>query len=420
MEGTIFLSLVGVIISAVLLYFVSAMEVALFSLRVQDPSIYTGLKKRLVALAGRAGKVEAFFISAKGIFLGLLAVSLNAYFDVAISDWNLILRYLVEILLFAAIAVLCMTIFPSSAVGWDERKTLAFSPFLLVLYVAVYPITIVNRVILDFVLKKIGLEEGLRSLALQRQLAYIAEDSTAPLEMEERTMIRHIVDFADTTVREVMVPRIDMVCAPVDSTPQQIIELIKEHGHSRIPLYMEKIDNIVGILYAKDLLIALGENGEEIQLARICRKPYFVPESKLISDLLEEFRREKLHIAIVVDEFGGVAGLVTMEDLLEEIVGEIQDEYDEEEELVRQLDDGVWLVAGKTPIDEVNEITGLELPEEEDADTIAGLVYQFAGAIPGPGDQIELPEYGVLIVVDSVDAQRIQKVKLIRRQKEKK
>ncbi len=419
MDTTIISSFFGALIAAVLLYFVSAMEVALFSLREIDESALGKIKKRLIELIHRTGRVEAFFISAKGIFLGILAVCLHIYFEDTIIAEQVLLRYLVEGIIFASIAVLAMIVLPASAVGWGERKTLAFSWLLLGIYILLYPVTIVNRVLLDFILKRSGLEDGLKSLATQRQLAYIAEDSAASLEAEERTMIRHIMDFVDTTVREVMVPRIDMVCAPVDSSPEQIIELIKEHGHSRIPLYQDKIDNIVGILYAKDLLIAMGENGDKIQLSRICRKPYFVPESKLISDLLEEFRREKLHIAIVVDEFCGVAGLVTMEDLLEEIVGEIQDEYDEEEELVRRLDENVWLVAGKTPIDEVNEVADLELPEEEDAETIAGLVYHFAGAIPKPGDQIELPEYGVVIIVDSVDAQRIHKVKIIKKDRDK-
>ncbi len=419
METTIVLSFLGALLSALLLYFVSAMEVAIFSLKNYDLSDLRGTKKWLIQLTKRSGRVEAFFISAKGIFLGLLAVCIHIYFENTVVAGHIFVRYLIEWVLFASIAVLAMIVLPSSAVNWDERKTLAFSWLLFVLYVLIYPITIIARVVLDFILRRSGLEEGLRSLAMQRQLAYIAEDSTAPLEAEERTMIRHIVDFVDTTVREVMVPRIDMVCAPVDSAPEQIIELIKEHGHSRIPLYQGKIDNIVGILYAKDLLISMGENGGEIKLARICRKPYFVPESKLISDLLEEFKREKLHIAIVVDEFGGVAGLVTMEDLLEEIVGEIQDEYDEEEELVRRLDENVWLVSGKTPIDEFNEVADVELPEQEDADTIAGLVYQLTGTIPKPGDKIEIPEQNLIIIVDSLDAQRINKVKIIKKEKEK-
>ena len=419
METTIILSFAGALIAAIFLYFVSTMEVAIFSLKNYDVSHLGGTRKWLIQLTKRSGRIEAFFISAKGIFLGLLAVCIHIYFENTVVAGHIFVRYLIEGVLFASIAVLSMIVLPSSAVNWDERKTLAFSWLLFVLYVLIYPITIIARVVLDFILRRSGLEEGLRSLAMQRQLAYIAEDSTAPLEAEERTMIRHIMDFVDTTVREVMVPRIDMVCAPVDSAPEQIIELIKEHGHSRIPLYQGKIDNVVGILYAKDLLISMGENGGEIKLARICRKPYFVPESKLISDLLEEFKREKLHIAIVVDEFGGVAGLVTMEDLLEEIVGEIQDEYDEEEELVRRLDENVWLVSGKTPIDEFNEIADVELPEQEDADTIAGLVYQLTGTIPKPGDKIEIPEQNLIIIVDSLDAQRIDKVKIIKKGKEK-
>ncbi|MCD6530982.1 CBS domain-containing protein, partial [bacterium] len=305
METTIILSFAGALISAVFLYFVSTMEVAIFSLKNYDVSHLGGTRKWLIQLTKRSGRVEAFFISAKGIFLGFLAVCIHIYFENTVVAGHIFVRYLIEGVLFASIAVLSMIVLPSSAVNWDERKTLAFSWLLFVLYVLIYPVTIIARVVLDFILRRSGLEEGLRSLAMQRQLAYIAEDSTAPLEAEERTMIRHIMDFVDTTVREVMVPRIDMVCAPVDSSPERIIELVKEHGHSRIPLYQGKIDNVVGILYAKDLLISMGENGGEIKLARICRKPYFVPESKLISDLLEEFKREKLHIAIVVDEFGG-------------------------------------------------------------------------------------------------------------------
>ena len=164
------------------------------------------------------------------------------------------------------------------------------------------------------------------------------------------------------------------------------------------------------------MLLEIGKNGDkQIDLSKICRKPYFVPESKLIDELLEEFRREKIHIAIVVDEFGGVAGLVTMEDLLEEIVGEIQDEYDEEEAPIRKLDENVWLVSGRTSLDEISEILDIEFPDEE-TDTIGGLIYQLAGAIPEQGFKAEL-DNGIILIVDELDSQRIKSVKIIKKEK---
>jgi len=208
------------------------------------------------------------------------------------------------------------------------------------------------------------------------------------------------------------VPRIDMVCAPVDSTPKQIIELIKTHGHSRIPIYEGRVDNVVGILYAKDLLLTIGENGSDnIDLRKIARRPYFVPESKLVNELMQEFRRERVHIAIVVDEYGGVAGLVTMEDILEEIVGEIQDEYDREERPIVQINENVWLVNGRVSIDEVEEELGIEIPYDE-ADTIGGLVYSIVGGIPKPGEKVKVDDK-VSIVVQELESQRIKSVKVI-------
>jgi len=393
------------------------MEVAIFSLAGNYTTEYVESKKWLLEKCSQnLADIEAFFIAARAFFLTTLALSNHFYMANTVIVQIPVLRYLVEGITFGTLAILTLTVFPVSAVRWDREKTLKFSGLLFAMYVIFYPLKVVAKVIFNLILKKLGLE-GLQSIATQRQLAYIADDSGAHLEDEERLMIRHIVDFVGTTVREVMVPRIDMICAPVQSNPQQIISIIQQYGHSRIPLFREKIDNIVGILYAKDLLLAMGENVDNINLARICRKPYFVPEAKLINELLAEFRREKLHFAVVVDEFGGVAGIVTMEDLLEEIVGEIQDEYDMEEELVVKLDQGVWRVAGKLPIDEVMEYTGLQLPEDA-ADTIGGLIYQLAGAIPNPGFKVELEDYNLILIVDSIDAQRITTVKIIDKQKQ--
>ncbi|MCU0611212.1 MAG: CBS domain-containing protein, partial [Candidatus Eisenbacteria bacterium] len=188
-----------------------------------------------------------------------------------------------------------------------------------------------------------SLEERLRVLASTDQSAAkalkalrIAAADDGTLEADEQQMISHIYDFSETLAREVMVPRIDMVCAEIAQGIEEVIRLIEETGHSRIPVYRESVDYIEGIVYAKDLLTNLSKERPETSVLALARKAFFIPETKKIDDLLKDLRRSKVHIAIVVDEYGGTAGLVTLEDLLEEIVGEIQDEYDTEEpEFVR-------------------------------------------------------------------------------------
>ncbi len=406
----VILSFVATSFLALALYFASALEVAIFSLEETEPDEQKGNRRWIMKLLQRPGDMEAFFIVTRGLFLAGFAVAHHTYLGYVIRE-PIIWRYIVEGLLFGLIAIMSMSILPASAVSWDDRYTMKFLPIVRFLYILFYPIFKIAKVVLDFILRYSGLE-GVQSLATQRKLAYIADEGGYNIEDEERQMIRQIMDFVETTVREVMVPRVDMVCAPIDASPEEIISIIKEKGHSRIPLYDGKIDNIVGILYAKDLLIEMGSNGNNIKLSRICRKPYFVPEAKLIDELLQEFRREKVHIAIVVDEYGGVAGLVTMEDLLEEIIGEIQDEYDAEEAEVQQLDEGVWRVMGKVSIDDISDLLDVELPDKE-AETIGGLIYQLAGAIPEPGYSVEV-DGGVRFVVEQVDGQRIKSVKVIK------
>jgi len=411
---TVLCPLIGVILSVVLLYFISAMEVATFSIAGISAEEYSGRKRWLLESANNPGNMEAFFIVAKAFFLGAFAVFLHIYIDNTILFDILVIRYIIEGMLLGGIAIMTFTVLPAQAVIWDEVTTLRFSSLLVMLYVVFFPLKEIARIVLDFILRNLKLE-GLASLATQRQLAYIADESGTRLEDEELQMIRHIVEFVEKNTREVMVPRIDMICAPIDSTKENIIELIRNHGHSRIPLYRDTIDNIVGILYSKDLLIETGNSNNEIELSKICRKPFFVPESKLIDELLEEFRKERLHIAIVVDEYGGVAGIVTMEDLLEEIIGEIQDEYDTEEEPIQELSENAWRVLGKIAIDEVEKLVNVELPQD-DADTIGGLIYQVAGAIPEPGYKVEIAD-DLVFIVEQIEGQRIISVKIIKKSK---
>ncbi|MDQ4029348.1 MAG: hemolysin family protein, partial [Actinomycetota bacterium] len=239
-----------------------------------------------------------------------------------------------------------------------------------------------------------------------RTLSEIAEQEEE-IEEEEREMIHSIFEFGDTVVREVMVPRPDMVTAPADATVDEVLETIVKAGYSRIPIYEGDNDNIVGVLYAKDLLKRVHESKGDLKVSSLARAPLFVPEQKRVSDLLREMQEQRVHMAIVIDEYGGTAGLVTIEDLIEEIVGEIVDEYDQEEPLVEPVDDDSIRVDAKMSIDEVNEMLKVELPHEE-WDTVGGLVFGLTGRVPLPGERVRFDSLEFL--TERVTGRRIQKV----------
>lgn len=240
-----------------------------------------------------------------------------------------------------------------------------------------------------------------------------AGEEEGVLEEEEKEMIHSIFEFTDTVVRKVMVPRIDIKAVEVNEPISELIKVIINAGHSRIPVYEESIDNIVGIVHAKDVLRAVHENGKRVSIRELMRPPYVIPENKMVDELLAEFKRNKIQMAIVVDEYGGTAGLVTIEDLLEEIVGDIMDEYDVEEPLMEVIDENTRIVDARMAIDEINEDMELSLPEAE-FDTIGGLVFGLLGKQPQQGDQVTYDS--VDLIVEKTDGRRIEKVKIIRRE----
>ncbi|HET7677715.1 MAG TPA: hemolysin family protein, partial [Candidatus Limnocylindrales bacterium] len=239
-----------------------------------------------------------------------------------------------------------------------------------------------------------GVRDPVQSTLSTEELKILVErgGEQGILEAEEEQMISAVMELGESRVHEVMVPRIDMVAVPADVSFGDVIDRIVAEGHSRIPVYGESIDDVLGILYAKDLLPYLKDGAEPPPVRSILRTPLFVPESMTVDDLLHEFQRRKVHIAIVLDEYGGTAGLVTIEDLIEEIVGEIQDEYDVEEPMVVSLSDDEARVDGRASIDDLVELFGLRLDEEEtdQYDTVGGLVYHHIGGIPKVGDTVNV------------------------------
>jgi len=246
-------------------------------------------------------------------------------------------------------------------------------------------------------------EEILRLLEMEESAGLIDED--------ERRMIRKVMALEDTTAREIMVPRIDIVAVASDSSFEDIAHVIVERGYSRIPVFEDTIDNIVGVVYARAVLDYLANSAKPADVKGMARPPYFVPESKKVDELLTEMRRNKLSIAIVVDEYGGTAGLVTIEDLIEEIVGEIADEFDVEEEPIHRVSESEAILDARVSIDALQELFGVEV-EEGDFDTVGGFVFNHLGKMPSVGEEIRVD--GLVVRVLSVSGRRIKRLRVIK------
>jgi putative hemolysin len=232
--------------------------------------------------------------------------------------------------------------------------------------------------------------------------------SEGVVEREEREMIHKVFELEDTLVRSVMVPRTDMFCLPIDILPDKVLPALRENLHSRVPVYEGSLDVIVGILYTKDLLPYVASGlPSDFEMRAHLHPPYFVPESKRADALLQEFQAKKLHMAIVVDEYGGTAGLASLEDLLEELIGEIADEYDEPERLIQRLDESTFRVSGKLSVDDLNAATGLSLSKEA-YDTVGGWVLDLFGRVPRKSERRETSE--LIVTVEKVERTRVVEV----------
>jgi CBS domain containing-hemolysin-like protein len=260
-----------------------------------------------------------------------------------------------------------------------------------------------------------GLKQGpFVSEAELRSMAEIGQEEGS-IEREETQLIHSIFEFGDTIVREVMVPRPDVIAIESDKTLRDVQAMVLEHGYSRIPVFTDDLDDVLGIVFAKDVLKALHQGKRDMPLREIVRDAHFVPESKKVADLLREMQREKFHIALVTDEYGSVSGLVTLEDLIEELVGEISDEYDVEEPVLEEVAEDVYRVDGKMAIDEFNEILDVELPAGE-WDTVGGLMLGLMGSIPDEGEEVVFQD--LTFTAERVNGRRIAKILITRRPKE--
>jgi putative hemolysin len=297
------------------------------------------------------------------------------------------------------------------AVQHPEQAALISAPVVAVL-IRIPPLRVLTRALIavsNFFTPGKGIKQG--PYVSEQELLAMADAAAQDevIEREERTLIHSIIDFGDTVVREVMVPRPDMVAVESTAKISDVVEIAIAAGFSRIPVYGQGIDDIVGVAFIKDLIRAEREGKSEEPVSTIMREARFVPETKRVSELMREMQSKKFHQAIVVDEYGGTSGLVTLEDLIEELVGEIEDEYDVEEPPVEQLPDGDVRVTARMSIDQVNELVGADLPEG-DWDTIGGLVYSLLGHVPTEGEGVDCD--GHRLIAEKVQGRRIGRVRI--------
>jgi putative hemolysin len=293
------------------------------------------------------------------------------------------------------------------------------SRVLLSLALVLRPLTWLLRLVLSAAVRRLGVyASAFPSLAHtpdEIRLLVAQGHEQGVVEQDEREMIQGVFEFSETVAREVMTPRIDIIAVPVEVTLEELVALVVQEGHSRLPVFEGSIDSVVGVLLTKDLLPLLANprtRGSAFDIRRLMREPYFVPDTKPVDDILAEFRQQSVHLAIVLDEFGGTYGLVTMEDLLEEIVGDINDEYDVAEPDFSPTPEGDVLIDGGAAISEVNERFALMLPEE-DFDTIGGYIFGALGRVPVPGDAVEVSaETGATLQVEETEDRRVLRVRL--------
>jgi len=302
------------------------------------------------------------------------------------------------------------------ALAHAERYALALARPIEVMGTILAPVVWVLTSITHGVTRLLGVRDVPDEAITTEELRILVErgGEQGTIEAEEEQMIGGVLELGERRVHEVMVARVDIVALPVDASLHEIVETIVSEGHSRIPVFEGSMDNIVGLLYAKDLLPYLVGDDRTPSIRGLLRTPLFVPESMLVDDLLHSLQRRRVHVAIVLDEHGGTAGLVSIEDLIEEIVGEIQDEYDEEEPMIVPLGEDEARVDGRADVDDLLDHfeTTLEGDDQEEFDTVGGLVYHYIGGVPRIGDTVEVD--GLRLTVEATDGRRVRTVLVAR------
>ena len=368
---------------------------------------------------------EAVFRFLVFICISVIAVMLFNFIDKTFEDFSLYQTLGYSTLATFVMVVLAEILNEALIARFDLLLLRITMPLIKILRYSIFlPVVFCTETLRDKIEKWQSQEDDEERATTEDEiLSLVEQDETdgeeASLEEDEKRMIRGVFDLDNTDVREIMTPRVDIKGINLNEPIESALKLFTESGHSRIPVYEESVDNIKGILYAKDLLVKEKLKGKD--LMQICRKPIFIPETKEVGDLLEEIQKTRIHFAVVIDEYGGTSGIVSLEDIIEEIVGEIRDEYDMNEDdtpMHTKMDDGSVVFDARTLIDDVNDIMDAHIPEDEDVDTIGGYICGELGHIPKPDEELKVDEDEFLIKVLQADRKRILKVKISRIEEE--
>ncbi len=341
--------------------------------------------------------------------------SLAAYITAGFADdytWSKSTLILMEVLVVSVVVLIFGEILPKMiAIKYSKEYALKMYTPLKIMMFILSPIAQGFNAITNVVIKIIPFRKE-KIFDSEEELKILAElgEEEGTLQEEESDMIQSIFDFKEKTVGEIITPRVDIVSLKSDESIDKAMDIIGERQFSKIPIYIDTIDNIKGILYAKDIIPYLMGSRPNVNLQTLARQPFFVPETKPIDDLMEEFKLRKTSIAIVVDEWGGTEGLVTLEDVVEEVMGEIRDPYDQEESNVLKQPDGSFIVDGSITIYDLEEETDIEFPEDRDYDTLGGFILDILTDIPQTGEQVEFND--MVFTVQTVENNRIGKIKI--------
>ena len=401
-----------IIISFILLIMLSAFfsgtETAYFNIKTHRDDIPSKLKD----LLDNPRRLLVSILTGNTIVnVGIGSLAAIITYKISPDNQNLML---LQVIVVSTILIIFGEILPKTIAmrSSSQFANIVYYP-LRAFMILLHPITLILNGINKFVLKLVPKEE--KSFDTEEELEILAElgEEKGSLDEEESDMIRSIIKFDDKTVREIMTPRVDILSLPSDASIDDAMDLIAKKQFSKIPLYRENIDEITGIVYAKDLVPYLIGSRPNVKLQSISRNVYFVPEQKPIDDLLNDFKEKKISLAIVVDEWGGTSGMVTLEDIVEEVMGEIRDPYDLEKSPVSRINDENFIVDGKISIyDLEEEIEGMSFPEDRDYDTLGGLILDNLEDIPKQGQSVVHDEW--MIKVLDLDGNRITKVQIIK------
>jgi putative hemolysin len=413
-------ALFAIVITLIIMAFVSAAETAFFSLTPTDMEVLKNASsdtdKKIIQLVNTPKRLLATLLISIN-FLSIIIVVINSTFIFgadALFDFseNPLLGFVVQVIAVTFLILIAGEITPKIYATQNPlnttRKLVDFVQGLQTIFYLVSSFLIASTSLLDRLIKPKSHTISVNDLS---QALDLTDDEDIP--DEDHKILKGIVKFGNTDVKQIMKPRVDVIAFEVGLEYKKLLEEVTASGFSRVPIYKEKLDNIVGVLYAKDLLPHL-DKPNDFNWQSIMRAPFYIPENKKIDDLLKEFQHKKIHLALIVDEYGGTSGIVTLEDVIEEIVGEINDEFDDEDIVYSKLDDFNYVFEGKTNLNDVCRIVQIDSSIFEeikgDSDTLAGLVIEIDGRIPFKGDVVNFQD--MIFTIESADTRKVKRVKI--------